>query len=123
MYIYIIIIIILLDYVGCFVNDRDNREFTIYPGFINSATLTPFLCIQACSANGYAYAAIDTARYCFCKADLTIHSLRDTDGKCQVYNCPGDSSYYCGSDKNILVYVAGVVVKVRLFPHHIFYLY
>ena len=94
--------------------DRSNREFTIYPGFIDRTVLLPSLCVQACSILGYNYAAIEAASFCFCKAAGTINSVMSSDSNCHQYTCPGDSGTYCGSQDYLVVYDAGPKTTVSL---------
>ena len=93
-------------------NDRSNREFTYYPGFIDRTVLLPDKCVQACSVLGYSYAAIESGQYCFCKMGTQISASTGIDTNCQMYTCPGDSLTYCGSDDYLLVYYAGGIVTV-----------
>lgn len=98
-------------YLGCYSLDRANREFNLYPGFIDSSQLTPQICIKACSAYGAELAAIESGKLCFCKMTDSISSMIVDNIHCQVYTCPGDSSTYCGSETSLVVYLAGSIVS------------
>lgn len=92
--------------------NRANREFTNYPGFIDRTLVSPKLCIQACSSLNYPYAAIESGQLCFCKQSGTINSTLAADKNCEIYTCPGDSAFYCGSDTHVLVY--GIEQKTKV---------
>ncbi len=73
------------DLLGCYQN---LDGFVTYPGFINVSSLTPQLCIQACSISGNRLAAIVGGSYCFCKPNATMTSSNNVS----LNNCEHQSN-------------------------------
>lgn len=103
----------IIGYVGCYINDKENHEFNSFASHLNLSDLKPQTCIAACSAVGYVLSAIEDGNLCFCKSSITVYSIRDNDTSCQSLSCPGDPTLDCGSINNIMVYEAGSSTKIN----------
>ena len=72
--------------------------------------------MQACAANGYAYASVSAGRFCFCGSSWASTSLLNATftGLCEVKTCTGDVTSYCGDTDSELVYSTVGVIDVSV---------
>lgn len=91
-------------FVGCFVNDKEKNEFRTYASHLDLNSLTPQLCVDACSVMGQSLAAIEEGNFCFCKSSEETNLVNTTDSDCLALSCPGDPSLACGSQNNLMIY-------------------
>ncbi|KZV88119.1 WSC-domain-containing protein [Exidia glandulosa HHB12029] len=66
--------------------------------------MTPQLCTQLCSDNGFEYAGLEWALECYCDHNFDTSKL--TARKCDK-PCEGDPSLLCGGDNRLAVYQQG----------------
>ncbi|RNA11739.1 WSC domain-containing 2 [Brachionus plicatilis] len=91
-------------FIGCFVNDKEKNEFRTYASHLDLNSLTPQLCVDACSVMGQSLAAIEEGNFCFCKSSEGTNLVNTTDSDCLALSCPGDPSLACGSQNNLMIY-------------------
>lgn len=61
-------------------------------------TLTPAVCINSCSSNGFSYAALQDGHECWCGSSLnnsTKAGVKIDVAQCNM-NCTGDANQQCG---------------------------
>ncbi|CAF3948712.1 unnamed protein product [Rotaria sp. Silwood1] len=88
----------LNQYLGCFIDHIDNRDFEIFIG--DYQHLTSIQCIFACQKQNYRYAAIQNGNECRCGNDYGKYG-QVLDDECN-YSCV--TSEKCGGNKRNSVY-------------------
>jgi hypothetical protein len=107
--------ILFLGLVGCGMITRPVRVYPYSPANYNFNSNSPGVCMQACSAAGYAYASVSAGQLCFCGlSSANTAQLNSTTTSCQVALCSGDSTTYCGDTNYELVYTSVGVIDVSL---------
>ena len=93
-----IFILGLNQYLGCFIDQLDNRDLQIFIG--DYKQLTPTQCIVACREENYLYAAIQYGNECRCGQEYGKYG-QVSDDECS-YSCI--TSEKCGGDNRNSIY-------------------
>jgi len=86
------------EYLGCFIDQIDSRDLSIFIG--DYEQLTPKQCILACREQNYLYAAIQYGNECRCGQQYGKYG-RVSDDECD-YLC--STSEKCGGDYRNSIY-------------------
>ncbi|KAK0715595.1 WSC domain-containing protein [Lasiosphaeris hirsuta] len=97
-------------YVGCYVDSGNPRIFSVVNQIGES--MTPEVCLQACTKNGYKYAGIEDGHECWC--GQTVPSTQVTDSQCSKM-CTG-SVQTCGGPSLMEIYSTGITAPLPLPP-------
>ncbi|KAK3353235.1 WSC domain-containing protein [Lasiosphaeria hispida] len=98
------------NYVGCYADSGNPRTFPVVNQIGES--MTPEICLQACTKNGYKYAGIEDGRECWC--GQTVPSTQVEDSHCSKM-CTG-SVQTCGGPSLMEIYSTGVTAPLPLPP-------
>ena len=90
-------------YDGCW-RDDGTRDLT-GPYLYDGSGMTVMVCVAWCAEQGYTFAGLQAASYCFCGNDRGLHG-RVADSDCH-YTCSGNSSQRCGGSYRNSVYFTG----------------
>nr|XP_018898564.1 PREDICTED: uncharacterized protein LOC109031490 isoform X1 [Bemisia tabaci] len=96
-------------HLGCFKENSDaiSDAMRIFPEYRQDLdNLTPKLCTDVCSRNGFAYAGVQFGKECYCSS-MPVDMTKQTDEKTCNMPCAGDASQRCGGTLRLNVYATG----------------
>ncbi|KAF8464887.1 WSC domain-containing protein [Kalaharituber pfeilii] len=100
-------------YVGCY-PEPPSPQPRLLAGyaFANATSMTPRVCVDECSARGYAFAGLEYASECYCGDKMTGENpVAVGDEECAMI-CAGDKGMFCGGPSRVEVYKRDEVVVV-----------
>ncbi|XP_002730977.1 macrophage mannose receptor 1-like [Saccoglossus kowalevskii] len=99
--------------VGCYVDTtvRDLRHAELVD---NATAMTREACIDACSASGFFYAAVQKGKFCFCGNSYGRYGKALSDEECMANPCTKDGAPLCGGNLRNSIFSTEIPIPPRV---------